>query len=369
MVETVRSHLEEHGLSCQVTGRAKSPYSIYKKMSRTGCKVEDINDLLAFRVIVEDLSTCYASLGLLHAHMPPVPDRIKDYIARAKPNGYQSLHTTVIGPEERRVEIQIRTRDMDRIADEGIAAHWRYKEGHLALKPDDVLRISRIRELFETARETADAAEFMEAVKVELYADEVFVFTPVGDVKRLPMGATALDFAYAVHSQVGNRCNGARVNGKLVPLRHELKSGDTVEIMTSETQSPQPGLAGNRANRAERCRKFGGSCETLSNSRGCASAVTCWRRELRRHGWSVQRVQRDGPACGMCCGQREHKRTRTSCLVEVARGQEALRQPGDRDLLPDGEYQDPNGEPQQNALSSLLNRFRQGHHVAGSHQR
>ncbi|MEO0604809.1 MAG: RelA/SpoT family protein, partial [Myxococcota bacterium] len=234
----LREHLASHGITARVKGRAKSAASIFRKMVTRGLDVGDIPDLLAFRVLVDDVSTCYASLGLVHAKYPPIPDRIKDYIARPKTNGYQSLHTTVTGRGDRRVEIQIRTDAMDRVAEEGIAAHWQYKEGHLALSPEDVLRIGKIREVFEAAREAEDATEFMEAVKVEFYSDEVFVFTPMGDVKRFPAGATALDFAYAVHTDVGEHCTGARVNGKMVPLRYELQSGDVMEILTSESQRP-----------------------------------------------------------------------------------------------------------------------------------
>ncbi len=354
VIDTVRGHLADHGMNPRVTGRPKSPYSIFQKMSRTGCAVHEINDLLAFRVMVPDLGACYAALGIIHAHMPPVPDRIKDYIARPKPNGYQSLHTTVIGPEERRVEVQIRTPDMDRIAEEGIAAHWQYKEGHLALAPEDVLRIGRIRELFDTVRETQDAAEFMEAVKVELYADEVFVFTPLGDVKRLPLGATALDFAYAVHSEVGHHCTGAKVNGKLVPLRYKLKSGDTVEIVTSDSQRPnRDWLEIARTGRAiQKIRRF---LRDVEQQQGVRLGKDMLEAELRRHGWSLSRVSREG-RLKHALRARGHKEL-DELLVEVARGQEALSRVV-TDLLPEGALESNSGEAQQNALTSLLNRFR-----------
>ena len=153
-------------------------------MKRVGLKVFEIPDLLAFRVMAADIPQCYLILGLIHAHFPPIPDRIKDYIARPKANGYQSLHTTVIGPGERRIEVQIRTADMDQVAEQGVAAHWRYKEGRLALSREDVARITKIRELFEMAHESDNATDFMETLKVEFYSDEVFIFTPAGDVKR-----------------------------------------------------------------------------------------------------------------------------------------------------------------------------------------
>lgn len=356
VVATIRGHLDGHGLECTVTGRHKSHHSIHKKIVRTGCKVEEINDMLAFRVLVPDVGTCYAALGLLHAHMPPVQDRIKDYIARPKTNGYQSLHTTVIGPESRRVEVQIRTSDMDQVAEQGVAAHWRYKEGHLALDRDDVLQIGRIRELFDTVRDgaDADATEFMESVKIELYADEVFVFTPQGDVKQLPMGATALDFAYAVHSQVGHNCSGARVNGKLVPLRHVLKSGDTVEIQTSENQTPnRDWLEFARTGKAiQKIRRF---LRETEQRQGVRLGREMLEAELRRQGWSVQRVQREG-RLKEALAARGHDDL-DGLLMDVARGQETLRRVVE-ELLPDGEFDSGNGQSQQNALTSLLNRFR-----------
>ena len=258
------------------------------------------------------------------------------------------------GRDDRRVEIQIRTDEMDRIAEEGIAAHWQYKEGHLALSPDDVLRISRIRELFDEVRETQNATEFMEAVKVELYADEVFVFTPVGDVKRLPMGATALDFAYSVHSEVGHHCTGARVNGRIVPLRYELKSGDTVEVITSDNQCPnRDWLEVARTGRAiQKIRKF---LRDVEQQQGVRLGREMLDAELKRRGWSLQRVQREGRLKETLKG-REHRELE-DLLVEVARGQEALQRVV-RDLLPEGEYLTTHGEAQQNALTSLLNRFR-----------
>lgn len=236
--EHLRADMAVRGVLAKVTGRAKHPYSVFRKMLAQGLKVHEVHDLLAFRLIVEDLGQCYAALGFVHAAFAPFPDRIKDYIARPKPNGYQSLHTTVIGPEGRQIEVQIRTVFMHRVNEEGIAAHWRYKEGHLDLSPEDVSKMGRIRELFETAAEAESATEFMETLKFEFYSDKVYVFTPAGDHKELPLGATALDFAYLVHSAVGEHCTGARVNGKMVPMRYVLQSGDTVEILTAERQHP-----------------------------------------------------------------------------------------------------------------------------------
>ncbi len=238
VVTELQVRLKEAGINGQISGRMKHLWSIYRKMVRSKLEFSQLYDLLAFRVIVDDLSQCYAVLGFVHSFYRPVPERIKDYIAMPKANGYQSLHTTVIGPGGRRAEIQIRTHEMHRVAENGIAAHWQYKEGHLA-KPEEVAKVARLKEIFSVAREIEDPDEFMEVVKIDLFSQEVYVFTPNGDVREFPKGATALDFAYQIHSEVGNTCVGAKVGGQMVPLRYEMKSGDTIEIMTSKNQHPR----------------------------------------------------------------------------------------------------------------------------------
>ena len=235
----LRSRLEADGVQAEVTGRAKSFYSIWGKMTRHGTTLDEMHDLLGVRVITESKGDCYRVLGVVHDLYVPVQDRFKDYIATPKSNMYQSLHTTVIGPQQRMVEIQIRTREMHLVSEIGIAAHYRYKEGgrwdeEIERKLGEVL----VRRTTEWHEEAEDPKEFMDFLKISLYQDEVFVFTPRGELRQLPRGATPIDFAYAIHSQVGNRCVGARVNGRIVPLRYELKSGDTVEIMTSTQASP-----------------------------------------------------------------------------------------------------------------------------------
>jgi guanosine-3',5'-bis(diphosphate) 3'-pyrophosphohydrolase len=229
--------LEENGIQAEITGRAKHFYSIYMKMKMQGRPIEDIYDLLAIRVITETVSDCYKVLGVIHSMYTPVIDRIKDFIATPKKNMYRSLHTTVIGPRGEMMEIQIRTREMHKTAEEGIAAHWRYKEGG---KTDEELdrQLAWLRQTLEWSRDMTDPKEFMYSLKADLYHHEIFVFTPKGDLKNLPLGATPLDFAYAVHTEVGNRCAGARVNGKLVPVHSELKNGDTVEILTQTNAEP-----------------------------------------------------------------------------------------------------------------------------------
>lgn len=229
--------LKELGIQAEVMGRPKHFDSIYRKMEEEGLEFEDIYDLLGLRVITEEKNDCYRVLGVIHDIYTPVHDRFKDYIAVPKTNMYQSLHTTVVGSQGRMVEFQLRTREMHRTAELGIAAHYSYKEGGV---PDREL-MKRMNGLVPDATEwegEADPAEFMEFLKISLYQDEVFVFTPQGDLKHLPKGSTPLDLAYAVHTEVGNRCAGAKVNGRIVPLRHELKSGDTVEIITSQGAHP-----------------------------------------------------------------------------------------------------------------------------------
>jgi GTP diphosphokinase / guanosine-3',5'-bis(diphosphate) 3'-diphosphatase len=238
VVDRLKALMEGAGIkNVQVGGRLKHLFSIYRKMREQNCEFERVHDLMAFRVVVPTLGDCYAALGVVHSQWTPVPGRFKDYIALPKSNMYQSLHTTVIGPDHRRVEIQIRTEDMHRTADMGIAAHWNYKEGGV-LQKDDAARFRWLRELMEYQKEVKDPEEFFDGVKVDLFADEVFVFTPKGDVRRFPRGSTPLDFAYAIHSEIGDHCTGARVNGAIVPLRYKLHNGDTVEILTSQSQRP-----------------------------------------------------------------------------------------------------------------------------------
>lgn len=224
------------GITAEVRGRPKHFYSIYKKMVEQNLEFDEIYDLIAVRIIVETVKECYAVLGVIHAVWKPIPGRFRDYIAMPKSNGYQSLHTTVIGPAGKPVEIQIRTRQMHRIAEYGIAAHWRYKEG-VTDKTFD-LKMSWLRQLLEWQSELKDAKDFMESLKIDLFVDEVFVFTPKGDVFGLPVNATPVDFAYRVHTEVGHRCTGAKVSGKIVPLSHGLQNGDIVEITTGKSDNP-----------------------------------------------------------------------------------------------------------------------------------
>jgi GTP pyrophosphokinase len=234
----IQEELRRAGVRAQITGRPKHFYSIYMKMQKRNLPFEEIYDLLAIRIIVDKVEECYYALGIVHSLYTPVHDRFKDYIATPKSNMYQSLHTTVIGPDGKMVEVQIRTHEMHRTAEEGIAAHWRYKEG----KTDEELdkHLVWLRQILEWQQDAHDSGEFLEDLKVELFQDEVFVFTPKGDLLKLPKGATPVDFAFAVHTDIGLHCLAAKVNGRIVPLDYELRSGDRVEIITSHNQKPNP---------------------------------------------------------------------------------------------------------------------------------
>ena len=234
-VELMKDRLAEFAVKGDVYGRPKHFYSIYKKMHNRGVDFDQIQDILAFRIMVSNITECYKSLGVIHSSFTPVPGRFKDYIAIPKVNDYQSLHTTVIGPKAERIEIQIRTHEMHEVAETGVAAHWKYKEGGGA---KDLNKLAWVEELMEYNRDISASAEFMDVVKNDLDGEGIFIFTPTGDVKELRYGAGPLDFAYAVHTDVGNKCVGAKINGKMVSLKHKLKSGDTVEVLTSKTQTP-----------------------------------------------------------------------------------------------------------------------------------
>jgi GTP diphosphokinase / guanosine-3',5'-bis(diphosphate) 3'-diphosphatase len=229
--------LKEGGLVAQVSGREKTPYSIWRKMQQKNVSFEQLSDIMAFRIIVADIAQCYQALGLLHGRYQVLPQRFKDYISVPKPNGYRSLHTGVIGPLGQRIEIQIRTEEMQDQADRGVAAHWIYKQGGPST---DAPQYAWLRSLIEILDKAPNAEEFLEHTKLEMFQDQVFCFTPKGKLIALPRGATPIDFAYAVHSQVGDTCVGAKINGRMLPLRTQLSNGDQIEIITSKAQTPSP---------------------------------------------------------------------------------------------------------------------------------
>ena len=233
----IQKKMDEAHLECEVLGRNKNYFSIFNKMSSQNLPFEEIYDIIAFRIILDSISHCYEALGLIHSMWKPIDHKFKDYIARPKQNMYQSLHTTVVGPYGERIEIQIRTWDMDRVAKSGIAAHWSYKEGK-QIDENISKKFAWIQNLVENQENFRDPGEFLENVRIDLFQEEVYVFTPRGEIKTLQSGATAVDFAYMIHTEVGNQCTGAKVNGQLVPLTYELKTGDIVEITTSKNHHP-----------------------------------------------------------------------------------------------------------------------------------
>jgi GTP pyrophosphokinase len=233
----VGEKLRAAGLDAQIEGRIKRLYSIHQKLDRQRIDVDQVYDFVALRVVVPTIPDCYAALGVLHNLWRPVPGRIKDFIAMPRPNGYRSLHTSVIGEEGHPFEVQIRTPEMHRVAEDGIAAHWKYKEGKTGFDKDDQA-FAWLRQMLEWQQEVQDPHEFLNSLKLDLYPEEVYCFTPKGEVKTLPRGASPIDFAYAIHTEIGHHCVGARVNGKIVPLRYKLKNGDIIEILTSPGHNP-----------------------------------------------------------------------------------------------------------------------------------
>jgi GTP pyrophosphokinase len=234
----ISREMNKAGFKFDVYGRSKHLWSVYRKMQSRDIDYEQVFDQLAFRVIVESVAECYAALGLVHSLWKPIPGRFKDFIAMPKANNYQSLHTTVVGPGGERIEIQIRTQDMHLVAERGIAAHWKYKERGKMTNDQELQQADWLRDLVTWHQQVRSSDEFLETVKTDLFETEIYVFTPSGDVREFPDGSTPVDFAYAVHTDLGNKCVGARVNGKMVPLKYQLQNGDTVEIMTSKTQEP-----------------------------------------------------------------------------------------------------------------------------------
>ncbi|MFQ5938911.1 MAG: RelA/SpoT family protein [Alphaproteobacteria bacterium] len=237
IIDELKRIQSKGGLKAEVSGREKSPYSVWRKMQRNHVGFEQLSDIMAFRVDVATVAECYQALGIIHSHYPMVPGRFKDYISTPKPNGYRSIHTGVIGPERHRIEIQIRTTEMHEIADRGVAAHWVYKQGRARTEGP---QYRWLRELLDILEHAAGPEEFLEHTKLEMFRDQVFCFTPKGDLIVLPRAATPVDFAYAIHSEIGDTCVGAKINGRISPLKTMLKNGDQVEILTSKTGTPDP---------------------------------------------------------------------------------------------------------------------------------
>jgi guanosine-3',5'-bis(diphosphate) 3'-pyrophosphohydrolase len=285
----IKRHLDESGVSATVFGRQKHIGSIWDKMEKDNLAFEEIHDVIGFRVIVPSVRACYESLGVVHFAYKPVPGRFKDYIAMPKPNMYQSLHTTVIGPAGHRIEIQIRTPDMNKVADEGIAAHWRYKEG----SANPAFDLQWVLELVETQQYLKNPDEFIQSVKSELFPEEVFVFTPRGDLIRLPYNSTPIDFAYAVHTDVGHHATGAKVNGQIVPLHYKLGNGDTVEVMIQKSHVPSKDwLKFVQSTKAkQRIRAF---LKSEERSRSLAIGLELMTKESKKVRLSLKTLEQEG---------------------------------------------------------------------------
>lgn len=239
IIRSLTEELKDAGIDADVTGREKTRYSIWKKMQRKNVAFEQLSDIMAFRVVVDTIEQCYHVLGVIHGAYSTIPGRFKDYISTPKPNGYRSIHTTVIGPENQRIEIQIRTRQMHQEADLGVAAHWGYKQGGVQ-EMQDIKNFRWMRELLDIIEQEAKPEELLENTKLELFQEQVYVFSPKGDLIELPNGATPVDFAYAIHSAVGDKCVGAKINGRIAPLNSKLNNGDQVDIITAKNQTPSP---------------------------------------------------------------------------------------------------------------------------------
>ena len=292
VIKTLQETLAQNGIKARVKGRIKHIYSIYRKMNSLNLSLDEMHDIIAFRAIVEDLKDCYAALGLVHAKWKPVPGRFKDYISMPKRNMYQSLHTTVIGPRGERMEVQIRSEEMDRLAEHGLASHWLYKEGG-RVKAKDVRQFTWLREMLDWTKMESDSREFLRSLRFDLFKDEIYVFTPRGAVKELPENATPVDFAYQIHTEVGDHCAGSKINGKLMPLSTPLKSGDTVEIITVPNRHPSRDWLKfvKTAKARTRIQHF---IRTEERARSISLGKEMLEKQGRRLGVNVQKSLKDG---------------------------------------------------------------------------
>jgi len=332
LIAIVKAHMEHHGLVGRVIGRPKHYYSIYQKMLKQGVTVDEIYDLIALRIMTDTTANCYAILGIIHSLWLPVPGRFKDFIGVPKSNLYQSLHTTVIGPKGERVEFQIRTEEMHRIAETGIAAHWQYKEkGKMA--EEDEKRFSWLRQLVEYQKELTDSREFMDTLKVDLFPEVVYVFTPKGKVKELSQGATPIDFAYSIHTDVGNQCVGAKVNGKMVPLRYQLRTGDEIEVITQPGHFPsRDWLKFVATSKAKTRIRHWLKQEEFKQSVDLVRDI--FEKELKKHGINPQKLYKSPDAAKLL--EPSGLGTMEELLYEVGFGKLSARQ-AIAPLLPDEE--------------------------------
>ncbi|KUG29443.1 gtp pyrophosphokinase [hydrocarbon metagenome] len=294
VIAQIADLLATNGIKGRIRGRKKHIFSIFNKMRQQGLALDQVHDLIAFRVIVEGLKDCYAVLGLVHSIWKPVHGRFKDYISMPKANMYQSLHTTVIGPDGERIEIQIRTEEMNRLAEEGVAAHWQYKErGKGRFSPRDIDRFTWLRQIMDWQRELKDSREFMATLRIDLFQDEVYVFTPKGQVKEMPEGATPVDFAYMIHTAVGDHCAGAKINGRLSPLSTPLKNGDAVEIITDANRTPSRDWL-KFVKTAKARTRIKHWIRTEERARSIALGKEMLEKQGRKDGVNIQKAVKDG---------------------------------------------------------------------------
>jgi len=296
-IERVKTEIEDalgpHVVQFEVSGRVKRLWSIWVKMQQKQLTFEEVHDLLAFRVLVPTVGECYAVLGSVHGLWAPLTEQFKDYIAQPKTNGYQSLHTLVVGPENQRIEVQIRTFEMHRFGEFGVAAHWKYKEGRLTLKKDEVEKYTEIRKLLQWAEDVDDSRDFLDVLKIDLYTDQVYAYTPRGDIRWYPQGATVLDFAYSIHTEVGSRCTGGRINGRLVKMSHEIESGDSVEIVTRADQQPSKDWV-KLAKTSRALSKIRQHLRKEERRQSVEVGEQLLDQELRKHGSSLKSILKKG---------------------------------------------------------------------------
>ncbi|MCA9545568.1 MAG: bifunctional (p)ppGpp synthetase/guanosine-3',5'-bis(diphosphate) 3'-pyrophosphohydrolase [Myxococcales bacterium] len=357
VIAELREQLGVHDIEAKVMGRPKHLWSIHQKLKgRDDRDLSRLYDMLAFRIVVAEQATCYEALGMVHAVWKPIPGRFKDYVALPKENGYQSLHTAVMGPDNERIEIQIRTHEMHHTAEYGVAAHWAYKEGKGGGPTggkglDDHRRFAWLRQLLEWQRDLTDPTDFMETVKVDLFDNEVYVFTPEGEVRAFPRGATPVDFAYAIHTTLGHECTGAKVNGRVVPLRYQLQNGDKIEILRTSGSKPKPDwLKFVKTGRA--ATKIRGYVRRESNARSLQIGQELLEKELRRYGLGLNKLRKTGKIDEAC--QTLKFKTESELMLALGYGRSRVETVIER-LVPE-ELLDrgPATEPRESAFTRLV---------------
>jgi len=351
--QLLKKKLAENDIFAEISGRPKHIYSIFLKMQSQNIEFNELYDITAFRIIVNSVTECYEVLGIVHNLWVPIPGKFKDYIALPKANLYQSLHTTVNGPKGERIEIQIRTHEMHQVAEMGIAAHWKYKEA-INLDEKDDKRFRWLRQLFEYQNDLRDNSEFLETIKVDLFPDEVFVFTPTGEVKEFPRGSTPIDFAYSIHSEVGNHCKGAKANGKIVPLRYNLHNGDRIEIITHPQAHPSKDwLKTVKSSRART--KIRQWIKTQERGQSIQLGKDLLEKEAKRHPVNFNRLFKDGSLKN--AAEIFGLNTTDDLLATVGYGKLTPRQVIQRTLPP--EELDPESHPEnQKPLLKIFSKFK-----------